>query len=140
MKITIKVLFFLLISSASYSQDIEITNLKEVVPEKSFENVTVKKLHSDENSSYFVIWIKKDVASHKHADHSEGIIVLDGEGEMTIAKNSFKIKQGDHFVIPKNTFHSVKVTSEKPLKVVSVQAPKFEGKDRIFEKENNSSY
>lgn len=140
MKITIKLIFFLLFSSATYSQDIEVTNLKEIVPEKSFENVTLRKLHSDENSSYFVIWIKKDVASHKHADHSEGIIVLDGEGEMTIAKKSFKVKQGDHFVIPKNTFHSVKVTSRNPLKVVSIQAPKFDGKDRIFETEKNSDY
>ncbi|MCB0409938.1 MAG: cupin domain-containing protein [Flavobacteriales bacterium] len=131
---------FLSFGFSSFSQEVDITNLKEVVPEKSFENVTVKKLHSDENSSYFVIWIKKDVASHKHADHSEGIIVLAGEAEMTIAENSFKVKEGDHFVIPKNTFHSVKVTSKDPLKVVSVQAPKFEGKDRIFEKEKNGSY
>lgn len=93
---------FLSFGFSSFSQEVDITNLKEVVPEKSFENVTVKKLHSDENSSYFVIWIKKDVASHKHADHSEGIIVLAGEAEMTIAENSFKVKEGDHFVIPKH--------------------------------------
>ncbi len=139
MKYILISLFFSL-GYSSFSQELDVTNLKDVVPEKSFENVTVKKLHSDENSSYFVIWIKKDVASHKHEDHSEGIIVLAGEGEMTIAGKSFNVKEGDHFVIPKNTFHSVKVTSTDPLKVVSVQAPKFEGKDRIFENEKSNSY
>jgi len=140
MKLLISILSITFSSFSLYSQDVEITNLNNVIPEKSFENVTIKKLHTDENSSYFVIWIKKDVASHKHADHSEGIIVLDGEGEMTIADKSFKVKQGDHFVIPENTFHSVKVTSKKPLKVVSVQAPQFSGKDRIFENEKNGNY
>lgn len=140
MKLVISSLFILLMNMSAFSQEVNVTNLNTVIPEKSFDNVTLKKLYSDENSSYFVIWIKKDVASHKHADHSEGIIVLDGTGKMTLGKKSFEVKQGDHFVIPKNTYHAVEVTSKKPLKVVSIQAPKFTGEDRIYESKKKSSY
>ena len=34
--------------------------------------------------------------------------------------------------IPKNTWHYAKTTSKEPLKVISIQAPNFDGKDRIF--------
>ena len=47
------------------------------------------------------------------------------------ADKSFKIKKGDLVFIPKNTIHSVITTSKQPLKVVSIQAPLFDGTDRI---------
>ena len=124
---------FVLFTLFSFAQKEDITNLKTIAPEKEYDNVLVKNLYSDAKASYFVIWIKKGVKSHKHAKHTESIIVLDGEGEMTLGSKKFDILQGDHFTIPENTFHSVVVTSKKPLKIVSVQAPEFLGKDRIFE-------
>lgn len=127
----------LIMTTIGFAQKPKITNVKKIIPEKSYENVTIQELYSDENSSYFIIWIKKDVVSHAHKEHSEGIIVLEGEGVMTVGKETFDVKLGDHFVIPKNVYHSVKVTSDIPLKVISVQSPKFEGKDRVFEKKNN---
>jgi mannose-6-phosphate isomerase-like protein (cupin superfamily) len=139
MKLIITTLI-LFITSLSFGQTSEKTNLKEVAPEKEYDNILVKNLYSDAKASYFVIWIKKEVKSHKHLKHTESIIVLDGEGEMTVGKKKFDIKQGDHFTIPENTFHSVIVTSKNPLKVVSVQAPEFHGKDRIFEDKSVTEY
>jgi mannose-6-phosphate isomerase-like protein (cupin superfamily) len=51
---------------------------------------------------------------------------------MTLGEDTFKIKKGDFFIIPQGMPHSVKTTSKKPLKAISIQAPKFEGKDRVF--------
>ena len=122
---------FLTISNFSFSQ--EVTNLKDIQPAKEFENILVKKLDTDSNSTAFVIWIKKVVKSHKHETHSEIISIIEGEGVMTINNKSFDIKSGDYFRIPKNTFHSLTVKSEEPMKVLSVQSPEFLGKDRVFE-------
>ena len=48
-----------------------------------------------------------------------------------VRRSSFR--EGDYLNFPKNVAHAVlEVISRKPLKVVSVQSPKFEGKDRIF--------
>lgn len=138
MKFTISILLFLF-SFCAFAQN-DVTNLKEVSPDKEYDNILVKDLYSDAKASYFVIWIKKEVKSHKHLKHTESIIVLDGEGEMTVGKKKFDIKQGDHFTIPENTFHSVIVTSKDPLKIVSVQTPEFFGKDRIFEDKNIKDY
>tara|TARA_B100000809_G_scaffold80962_1_gene79243 strand:+ start:1877 stop:2272 length:396 start_codon:yes stop_codon:yes gene_type:complete len=121
---------FLTISNFSFSQ--EITNLKDIQPDKEFENILVKKLDTDSNSTAFIIWIKKVVKSHKHETHSEIISVIEGKGVMTINNKTFDIKSGDYFRIPKNTFHSLTVKSEEPMKVLSVQSPEFLGKDRVF--------
>ena len=50
---------------------------------------------------------------------------------MTLGSITKEIKAGDIIFIPANTFHEVKVTSEKPLKVISIQAPEFDGTDRV---------
>ncbi len=130
MKVIYTVLL-IFITSLSFSQ--EITNVKDLKPTEKYDNIHIQKLDTDSNSTSFVIWIKKSVKSHKHEHHSEVLYIIEGEGKMTIGNKTNKIKTGDYFRIPKNTYHSLKVTSKKPVKVISVQAPEFFGKDRVFE-------
>ncbi len=123
---TLFLLLFTCFSISLFSQNA--TDLNAIQPEGDYENISVKKLDSDTNSTSFAI-----VKSHKHETHSEIIYVVEGEGLMTVNRKEFKIKPGDYFRIPKNTFHSLIVTSELPMKVLSVQSPEFLGKDRVFE-------
>lgn len=96
------------------------------------DNVYNKALFSDSLASSFVIIIKKEVRLHKHLHHSEHVVVLEGKGQMTLGIKGFEIKKGDVVFIPKNTTHAVVSTGDVPLKVLSIQSPKFDGKDRIF--------
>jgi len=96
------------------------------------DNLYNRALFGDSLASSFVIVIKQGVKPHKHLQHSEHVAVLDGTGEMTLGEKKFEIKKGDVIFIPKNTVHAVKTTGKVPLKVLSVQAPAFDGKDRIF--------
>ncbi len=106
--------------------------LDTIKPPSLFENVYNRPLYSDSLTSSFVIFIKKEVKEHKHETHAEHVIVLDGEAVMKVDGRSFKIKKGSVIFIPKNTWHYVKTTSKIPLKVISIQAPNFDGKDRVF--------
>lgn len=96
----------------------------------AYENVHVVKIASDSLSTTFVIFIKKEVKLHRHNQHTENVIVLDGEGEMQLGDKKFRVKKGDHVFIPKGTKHAVVVKSKKPMKVMSIQSPNFDGKDR----------
>lgn len=98
----------------------------------SFDNVYSRPLYSDSLVSSFVILIKKEVKKHKHLTHAEHVFVLEGTGEMLLGDKTIPIKKGDLVFIPKNTVHALKVTSGVPVKVLSVQAPHFDGKDRIM--------
>ena len=98
----------------------------------TYPNIYAKKLSSDSLSSTFAIWVKLKVRMHKHVNHTEHVLVLEGSGDFTIGEESKSIVKGDLITIPKDTWHGVTVTSEVPLKVISVQSPEFKGKDRIF--------
>lgn len=107
--------------------------LKEIHPDAAYENVSVKKIAEDSLQSTFLIWIKKDVRGHFHQYHTENIIVLEGKAEMMFNGERIIVRKGDYLNIPKGTHHSVeRVISRKPLKVLSIQSPNFDGKDRIF--------
>jgi len=97
-----------------------------------YDNVTSKKLYSDSLVTTFEIWVKKEVPLHKHAYHTEQVIVLEGEANMRLGEEWKIIKAGDIIIIPVGTLHQVIVTSLIPLKVLSIQAPEFDGIDRVI--------
>lgn len=100
-----------------------------------YENIYLRKLYSDSLVTSFVIYVKKEVKAHKHVSHSEHVYVLEGNGEMKVGDKKFPIKRGDVIFIPKGTVHSLTVSSKMPVKVISVQAPMFDGKDRVMTEE-----
>ena len=96
------------------------------------DNLYNAPLFSDSLASSFVIVIKREVKPHKHLTHSEHVVVIEGSGNMRLGDKNLEIKKGDVVFIPKNTVHAVKSTGKQPLKVVSIQSPFFDGKDRVF--------
>ena len=123
-------LFFVI--QKGLSQTIQTAALKEIKPKEPYGNVAVIPVYNDVNSSAFVIFIKKQVAKHYHETHTETVIVLEGRGEMFLGGKFFKIKAGDQMIIPQGIHHAVIVRSKKPLKVLSIQSPYFDNKDRII--------
>ena len=124
------ILFLLLFPALSKAQSIQL--LDAVTAPESYENVYVKPITSDSLSSSYVIFIKKEVKKHKHVFHTEHVYVLEGEGELLLGDKLINVKKGDMIFIPKNTAHTLKVTSTTPVKIISIQSPYFDGKDRVF--------
>ncbi len=105
----------------------------ELKPSHSFENLLVQRVSEDSLQCSFVIWVKDSVPCHMHLEHTESVLVLQGKALMVVGSSEFWIKKGDLVTIPKNTPHGVKqVKGMRILKVLSTQAPFFDGTDRIF--------
>lgn len=126
---TILFVGFLFIYGSSVSQSVIHTN--EITAPAELTNIHAQKISGDSLVSTFLIYIKENVPMHKHATHSENVIVLEGTATFILDGISQEIKAGDLIFIPADTFHEVVVTSEIPLKVLSIQAPEFDGTDRI---------
>jgi len=123
----------LLLSLVSISAKLCAQNeLLDMEAPEALENIKLVKLSTSAEASSFVIWVKDTVRPHYHAEHTENLYVLDGKGIMYLDSNRYELKPGDFYTIPKKSVHSVKVHSKIPLKVLSIQAPEFFGKDRIF--------
>lgn len=119
-----------ILSGFCFSQNFQ--SLDTIKAPVSYENIYNRPVYSDSLASSFVIFIKKEVKAHKHISHTEHVTILEGEGEMTLGDKKFTVKNGDVIFIPKNTFHSLKTTSQIPVKVLSIQAPRFDGTDRVM--------
>ena len=128
--LTLVLLFLINIISAQ-----TVKSLDELQPTGAFDNIHVQKIDSDSLSTTFAIWVKLKVKLHKHEQHVENIYIIDGHGEFTVSDSTYKVKKGDLIVVPKNTWHGVKVSSETPMKVISIQSPEFKGLDRVFKKD-----
>lgn len=130
MKILKTFLFFTFCSSIALAQ--HVSQLPDLTPDKNFDNIFSRKISSDSLASSFLIWVKKGVKPHKHLQHTEQVYVISGTGKMLLGKKEVDIMPGSFIFIPKNTVHSVQVTSKTPIKVISIQTPYFSGKDRVF--------
>ena len=108
------------------------SSIDTIKPPKVYDNVYNRPVYSDSLQSSFVIFIKKEVKLHKHVAHTEQVYVLNGAGEMTVGDKKFTVKKGDVIFIPKNTPHSLQVMSLTPMKVLSIQAPNYDGKDKVM--------
>ncbi|MBM3431042.1 MAG: cupin domain-containing protein [Bacteroidetes bacterium] len=103
---------------------------------KATQNEMVTCFHDSLQSS-FRLTIPHRVVAHYHQFHTENIFVLQGRAEMRMNDRIICIKKGMHVSIPKGTIHSVeKVLSKRPLVVISVQSPYFDGKDRVIVSDN----
>jgi len=129
MKFVSVVVFVCMVCAETEAQTFE--TLAQLQPKQEFENILSEQLYSDSLVTTFVIWIRKEVKAHYHAHHTEQLFVISGKGLLRLGDTSIVIRPGDWVTIPAGTAHSVKVTSRKPLKVLSVQAPRFLGDDRI---------
>ena len=123
--------FMTLATAANLSFDDRGTYLSDIKRPADAGNIHVHRLSSDKHSSDFVVFVKEQVPLHKHLKHTETVFVLEGEGLFTLGDKEIKIGPGHYVKIPEGTPHAVKVTSKTPMKVLSVQAPEFFGKDRV---------
>lgn len=129
MRISLFILWTAIISLSTFAQRIDTHTIQ---PDSAdYPNIYVKKIAEDSLQSTFVIWVKHSVPAHYHAHHTEVVEILSGHGEMTLNGETFKVRKNDIIRIPKGSIHSVKNTGYRPLKVLSIQAPRFDG-DRIW--------
>ena len=128
-------LFLTLLTKIVFTQEF-VSSIQHIKPDdEEFENISVKKLSTNNEATTFAIWIKKRVKLHKHLYHTENVIIEEGRGEFQLGDSVYQVKKGDVIVIPQDTWHGVIVNSKETMKVISIQSPQFLGKDRIFKNE-----
>jgi quercetin dioxygenase-like cupin family protein len=95
------------------------------------DNISVERLAGDSITTSFLIQVREEVPLHYHAYHSEHVYILAGAGEFVLNDDTTLVSEGMYLFIPSESMHYVKVTSDFPMRVLSIQCPEFTGKDRI---------
>jgi mannose-6-phosphate isomerase-like protein (cupin superfamily) len=111
----------------AFSQHIDLTTKRAPINRPS---IAVEKIADDSLSTTFLIWVEEGVKKHFHATHTEHVTILEGMGEMELQDSLFIVKPGDFVLIPRGVPHAV--TAQSPMKVLSIQTPRWTQEDRIF--------
>lgn len=127
-KAIVTIIALISIVSNVYSQTETISLNKDSI----IKPVEVEVLNHNKHHSCFSIAVSDTVKPHYHAKHIETLYVIKGNGILYIGSEKFYLKQGDYISIPQGAIHSYKNTHPEFTQVLSIQAPKFEGKDRIW--------
>ncbi len=127
-----RTLFIYLLSYMSFTVHGQFVIKPDTIQAKDDRPVYSETLANDPFSTSFLIIIENEVPAHFHKVHSEYVYVLQGQGTLFLEDSLYQLRPGHLVYIPPATAHSVNVTSEEPLKVLSIQSPEFRGKDRYF--------
>ena len=98
----------------------------------SYDKTVVKKPWGYEYLAYendkvglWFLYIAKDqqTSMHCHPNKTTGLILLDGEAEVSFLSDSYKLKPVSKTMIRKGLFHSAKATSENGAFVFEIETP-----------------
>ncbi|MDP3939599.1 MAG: cupin domain-containing protein [Deltaproteobacteria bacterium] len=84
---------------------------------------------SDALSNHFVI-VRSRELPHRHLRHDSTVVILEGEGTMTIGKEKKKVRPGAVIFIPRGRVHSFENDGDNPAVALVVYAPPFDPQDR----------
>ena len=65
----------------------------------------------------------EDIPKEKHKDTTQFIRIEKGECYITVENKKFRLKKDDSIIIPANTWHYVKNSSKKKLKLYTIYTP-----------------
>ena len=122
-------LFFLFMLTNSLNAQEIVHLFSKEQPEPGF-GIESTKLFGDSFVTSFLIFVEATVPGHYHEFHTEQVLILEGTGTIYLGKKSVEVNAGDFIFIPAGKPHAFEV-KKGPVKVLSIQAPGFDGSDRV---------
>lgn len=93
--------------------------------------ITTAPFATGEHCSINLLSVKGIVPDHYHEKHEESVFIEFGTGTMRLGDKRVRVAAGDLMHIPKGVVHGF-VPDSGAVRVVSIFAPAFDGKDRVF--------
>ena len=97
-------------------------------------NLPIRLFAQGKNLTVNVVTPTTPLKPHLHARHEEVIYLIQGKGKMRLGDKTWELKAGDIVYIPLKTLHAF-TPEGGDCRALSLFAPAFDGKDRVFVKE-----
>ena len=101
-------------------------------PPAKGEAFKVMPVAQGRDASVTVVRAAGELPPHYHESREEVVYVVRGGGTMLLGNEKRPVKAGDILHIPRRVPHGFVNGAKRETVVVSVMAPPFDGKDRIF--------
>lgn len=92
--------------------------VESLEPVTVVEGLPVHPLRIDDKVQIFVVWADEKVDNETHETESESFLILEGTCTCNVGGIDYDLKAGDFLGIPTYTNHTLKVTSNQPVKFI----------------------
>jgi quercetin dioxygenase-like cupin family protein len=115
----------------------EKVNLIDLAQQKSVDMIAglnITQVASGKNASVNLVMGPPGsvLKMHYHRYRDEITYCIKGQAVMNVSGKQLVMKVGDLLYIPALTIHGSEVTGNETLQLISIFAPPFDGKDRIY--------
>lgn len=86
----------------------------------------------DALAASFLLSIPTETKMHYHEDHTEQLLLIEGQGMVLLGYKTIQLKKNELIFITKGTPHKIINQGKTPLKVLSIQSPFHDGSDHII--------
>lgn len=90
------------------------------------------RLAFDKNAASFLLSIPTETKMHYHANHSEHVMLIEGQGMLLMGYKTIDLKKNELIFITEGTPHKIINTGKSKLKVLSIQSPFYDGTDIVI--------
>jgi quercetin dioxygenase-like cupin family protein len=123
--------------SSQSANSTEMVNLIDLAQQKNLDTIAglnITQVASGKNASVNLVMGPPGsiLKMHYHRYHDEITYCIKGQAAMNVSGKELMIKVGDLMYIPALTLHGSEVTGNETLQLISIFAPPFDGKDRIY--------
>jgi|GEM_PF-3487937 len=118
-------------STKTKTKNAPVIPIPEGVEQKDNVYGTVRIAY-DEQAASFLLSIPTETKMHYHNDHSEQILLIEGQGMVLMGYKTITLKKNELIFITKGTPHKIINNGKGKLKVLSIQAPFYDGRDKII--------
>lgn len=94
------------------------------------EDVRVRELGRDQDTSHHLVILRNREPLHRHDRHALTVLVLRGDGAMSIDGEERLVGAGSLIHVPRGSVHAFINQSPEPAVAYVIYAPPFDGTDR----------
>jgi quercetin dioxygenase-like cupin family protein len=120
--------------SANLTEKVNLIDLAQQKDLDTMAGLNITQVASGKNASVNLVMGPPGsiLKMHYHRYHDEITYCIKGQAAMNVSGKELAIKAGDLMYIPALVLHGSEVTGNETLQLISIFAPPFDGKDRIY--------
>jgi quercetin dioxygenase-like cupin family protein len=120
--------------SANLTEKVNLIDLAQQKSVDTMAGLNITQVESGKNASVNLVMGPPGsiLKMHYHRYHDEITYCIEGQAVMNVSGKELMVKAGDLMYIPALVRHGSEVTGNETLQLISIFAPPFDGKDRIY--------
>ncbi len=91
---------------------------KDMVSTTTTENAFAKIIGYTPTGTTAIVWLLNYMPSEIHTNESERFLIVEGSCDINFNDTTYSLNPGDYLEIPLHVYHTIKVTSEIPCKLI----------------------